>query len=162
MEHRERKSEPDSDLKEWRHIYETLEWYGQEGMSSDDSDVEDIEEIYRPKVLPWRHKLADSYMDLLDRTRKAPGQQSHSRKGRPPTKRIRDGEETQKSDRKPVEGLPVHLYRRSWLDSLTPTDRKALMPSLSQFQLRKIIKTKAADADKIEEDEVEEAMDSSD
>ena len=46
---------PSSDLKEWHHILDTLEWYGQEGMSSDESKVEDdIEEIYCPKLLPWR------------------------------------------------------------------------------------------------------------
>lgn len=44
---------PDSDLKEWHHILETLEWYGQEGMSPEESSVKDIKEIYHLKVLPW-------------------------------------------------------------------------------------------------------------
>ena len=56
-------------------------------MSSDDSEVEDdIKEIYHPKLLPWHQQEADAYMDILDRTRKLPGQQSHSKRGRPPTK----------------------------------------------------------------------------
>ena len=50
MEHREAMANHSSDLKEWNHILDTLEWYGREGMSSDESEVE---EIYHPKLLPW-------------------------------------------------------------------------------------------------------------
>ena len=78
------------DLWIWKRMCETLQWYGQEGMSSEESEVEDLEEIYRPKHLPWRRKSAWEMMDLIDRVRGLPGQKSHSKKGRPPKRRIRD------------------------------------------------------------------------
>ena len=57
-------------------------------MSSEESEVEDIEEVYHPKYLPWRRKSASEMMDLINRVRRLPGQRSHSKKGRPPTKRV--------------------------------------------------------------------------
>lgn len=57
-------------------------------MSSEESEVEDIEEVYHPKYLPWRRKSASEMMDLIDRVRRLPGQRSHTKKGRPPTKRV--------------------------------------------------------------------------
>lgn len=64
---------PDSDLKEWHHILETLKWYGQEGMSPEESSVKDIKEIYHLKVLPWHRQEVDAYMDILDKTRRIHG-----------------------------------------------------------------------------------------
>ena len=152
---------PSSDLKEWRHILDTLEWYGREGMSSDESKVEDdIEEIYRPKLLPWRRREADAYMDILDRTRKLPGQRSHSKKGRPPTKRIRRGEKTVVSTRDPVVGLPAALYHRQWMDGLTTTERRRLRASLSPFKWKRI-KYQNERSMTEDEQEVEDVMEGS-
>ena len=89
---------------------DTLEWYGQKWMSSDESKVEDdIEEIHHPKLLPWHQREADACMDILDRTRKLPGQGSHSKKGRPLTKQIHCSEKTVVSTQDPVVGLPAAL-----------------------------------------------------
>ena len=82
-------------------------------MSSDESEVEDdIKEIYHPKLLPWHQQEADAYMDILDRTRKLPGQQSHSKRGRPPTKWIHHGKKMLVSTQNPVMGLPAVLYHQ--------------------------------------------------
>ena len=92
-------------------------------MSSDDSAVEGDEEIYRPKMLPLRRQEADGYMDILDKTRRVAGQQSHEKKGRPSTRRICRGEKNTVSTQKLIKGLPIGLYDRRWLDGLTTTDR---------------------------------------
>ena len=115
---------PDSDLKEWCHILDTLEWHSREGMISDESEVmDDIKEIYHPKLLPWRRQEADAYMDILDRTRKLPGQQLHLKRGRPQTKRICHDEKTLVLTWNPVMGLPAALYHQQWMDGLTTIER---------------------------------------
>ena len=123
-------------------------------MSSDDSAVEGDEEIYRPKMLPWRRREADGYMDILDKTRRVAGQQSHEKKGRPPTRRIRHGEKNTVSTQKPIKGLPIGLYDRRWLDGLTTTDRRNLSVSTSNFKLERIDYRKIGDGNSSEEVEI--------
>ena len=77
-------------------------------------------------------------MDILDRTRRLPGQGLHSKKGRPPTKRICRSEKTVESTRDPVMGLPAALYHRQWMDGLTTTERRRLHTSLSPFKWKRI------------------------
>ena len=126
-------------LKEWCLILDTLEWYGQERISSDESKVGDnIEEIDHPRLLPWCQWEADAYMDILDRTRKLPGQGSHLKKGRPLTKWIYCGEKTVVSIQDPVMGLPAVLYHQQWMDGLTTTKRWKLHASLSPFKWKQI------------------------
>ena len=107
-------------------------------MSLDDSAVEGNEEIYQPKMLPWHQREADGYMDILDKTWRVAGQQSHEKKGRPPTRRIHHGEKNTVSTWKPIKGLPIGLYNRHWLDGLTTTDRRNLFVSTSNFKLERI------------------------
>ena len=123
-------------------------------MSSDDSAVEGDKEIYQPKMLPWRRREADGYMDILDKTRRVAGQQSHEKKGRPPTRRIRRGEKNTVSTRKPIKGLPIGLYDRRWLDGLTTTDRQNLSVSTSNFKLERIDYRKIGDGNSSEEVEI--------
>ena len=149
---------PSSNLKEWHHILDTLEWYGREGMSSDESKVEDdIEEIYHPKLLPWHWREADAYMDILDRTRKLPGQGSHSKKGRPPTKQIRHSKKTVVSTQDPAMGLPAALYHWQWMDGLMTTERQRLCASFSPFKW-KWIKYQNERSTTEDEQEVEDVM----
>ena len=93
-------------------------------------------------------------MDILDKTRRVAGQQSHDKKGRPPTRRIRCGEKTTVSTRKPVKGLPIGLYDRRWLDGLTTTDRGKLCVSISNFKLKRIDYQKIGDGSSSEEVEI--------
>ena len=121
------------DLWIWKRVRETLQWYGQEGMSSEESEVEDLEEIYRPKHLPWRRKSASEMMDLIDRVRRLPGQKSHSKKGRPATRRIRS-ESNGVSSQAACQGLPVDLYDADWFDGLMRSERKTLKASKESFK----------------------------
>ena len=98
------------DLWIWKRMHEMLQWYGQEGMNSEESEVEDLEEIYCPKHLPWRRKSASEMMDLIDRVRGLLGQKSHSKKGRPPTRRIRN-KSNGVSSQAACKGLPCRSLR---------------------------------------------------
>ena len=113
------------DLWIWKRMHEMLQWYGQEGMNSEESEVEDLEEIYCPKHLPWRRKSASEMMDLIDRVRGLLGQKSHSKKGRPPTRRIRN-KSNGVSSQAACKGLPADLYDADWFDGLMRSERKAL------------------------------------
>ena len=123
-------------------------------MSLDDSAVEGNEEIYQPKMLPWCQREADGYMDILDKTRRVAGQQSHEKKGRPPTRQIRCGKKNTVSTRKLIKGLPIGLYDRHWLDGLTTTDRQNLSVSTSNFKLEQIDYQKIGDGNSSEEVEI--------
>ena len=109
-----------------------LEWYGQDGMHSE-SEVEDIEEIYCPKFLPWRRKSASEMMDLIDKVRRLPGQRSHSKKGRLPTKRC-CGEGNATSTWPACQGLPIELYDSHWFDGLMRSERSKLKVSSEPFE----------------------------
>jgi len=133
VEFREKIDPPPRDLWIWKKMRDTLKWYGQEGMSSEESEVEDIEEVYRPKHLPWRRKSASEMMDLIDTVRRHPGQRSHSKKGRPPTKRVRS-KNNATSTRPACQGLPIELYDSRWFDGLTRSERAKLKASSKPFE----------------------------
>ena len=93
-------------------------------------------------------------MDILDKTQRVAGQQSHEKKARPPTRRIRHGEKNTVSTQKPIKGLPIRLYNRHWLDGLTTTDRQNLSVSTSNFKLEWINYRKIGDGNLSEEVEI--------
>ena len=72
-------------------------------------------------------------MDLIDKVRRLPGQKSHSKKGRPPTKRVR-GEGNAISTRPACQGLPIELYESRWFDGLTRSERSKLKASSEPFE----------------------------
>jgi|ERR1700685_528616 hypothetical protein len=43
-----------TEVKIWQWLLSLLQWYGAEGMGSDETSVEDREIVYRVKVLLWR------------------------------------------------------------------------------------------------------------
>ena len=43
-----------NNVKQWHRILQTLKSYGPDGMSSDDSDVEGLEEVFCVNTLYWR------------------------------------------------------------------------------------------------------------
>ena len=77
-------------------------------------------------------------MEVLDRTRKHKGQQSHSTKGRSPTKQIHSSD-NQVSTWNFVQGLPVALYERKWFDSLDSRERQQHQASLNRFRFPHIL-----------------------
>ena len=117
--------DPYNDAKQWRRILQTLKSYGPDGMSSDDSDVEGLDEVFRVNTLYWRRAEATAYMDILDNERKARNQSVYSKSGSKPARRIRS-ENPKVSDRWAVTGLPIALYNRTWFDGLKTMERRAL------------------------------------
>lgn len=46
--------DPYNNAEQWHRILQTLKSYGPDGMSSDDSDVEGLDEVFHVNTLYWR------------------------------------------------------------------------------------------------------------
>jgi hypothetical protein len=101
----------DVEIYEWlRNVVETL---GNEGMSSDESSVEDDGTvIYAVKQLPWRRRI-DKELSIIDSLR-TQEPTLYSARGSRPIKRHR-GADSPVSTRKPVRGLARAFYDEEWL-----------------------------------------------
>jgi hypothetical protein len=121
-------SKRNGDPVSWKWLKELLEHLGGEGMSSDDTDIEGYEVVYRTKTRAWRHPDISLCMESIDEQRI--GVVSFSRQGSKPAKRIRDG--TLISTRPHVDGLPEALYDPQWTKQ--PANRICLHVSKKSFQ----------------------------
>ncbi len=107
---------PDVPLWEW--IEKLVLSLGEDGMSSDESEIDDrtLESRLRVNVLPWRREEIKQHMMLLDDQRENDAE-LYTKKGSKPAKRERGGGKD--SERAPCEGLPKALYHQEWLKKQT-------------------------------------------
>jgi hypothetical protein len=82
------------DLVTWIWLKELLEHLKAEGMTSDESDVDEYQVVHRVKVKPWRHPDITLCMESIDNTK--------------PVERIRDGKLISTGPH--VDGLPQAFY----------------------------------------------------
>jgi len=123
----------EQEVKIWWWIMSLLEWYGAEGMSSDETSVEGMEIIYHIKILLWRCNI-DKYLDCIDSECQQPAQELFSRSGSRPTKRIHCGENLI-STCNAIPGLPIELYDTEWLKELDEDYRQLTLCILcEQFE----------------------------
>lgn len=110
-----KKEEGSKDVRSWEWLDEMLGYLGEDGMSSDESDVaeETGETIYRANYMPWRRDI-DEDLDLIDKQRLVDND-IYSRRGAKPVTRIRN--EGCESRRLPVGALPKSFYKKRWLSS---------------------------------------------
>jgi hypothetical protein len=121
-------SKKKGDTVTWKWLKGLLEHLQGEGMSSDESDVDGYQVVYRVKTRPWRHPDIEMCMESIDEQRI--GVLSFSRKGSKPVKRIRD--DTLISTRPHVDGLPEALYDPQWMKQ--PANEICLQVSKEPFQ----------------------------
>jgi hypothetical protein len=133
------------DLAVWKWLLSLIKWYGAGGMSSDESSVDEMQTVYRVKILVWRRNI-DEYLRLIDDQRMQVGQQLYHTSGNTPTPRIRTGD-LLKSTHDPVVGLPAELYDEDWFKALDDNYRQmTLCVSKEQFKFLKIrVKKRAGD-----------------
>ena len=105
-----------SDLKTWRWLYSLFKELGADGMSSKDTSMEDLQTIYRPRILPWRCNI-DDWLVLIKNKRRKSNQTVYSSAGPTPRKRIRSTT-NQVSTREPPPGLLESLYDPEWRSNL--------------------------------------------
>lgn len=91
----------------WKWLSEVVKELGPDGMSSDESDEEDLMPVFRVKPMPWRRDISKE-LQIID---------SHSKKGvsmgPKAAKRVKALRST--SNRKAAEGLPKSFYHDDWL-----------------------------------------------
>lgn len=133
IELRRRSDDFEEDVAIWEWLKSLLDWLGEEGMSSDDTEVEDYETIYRIRILPWRNPDVDGCMDLVDGERKIPSQAIYAAAGSKPIVRVRDGNQAV-SDRAVLQGLPEALYNEEWICQEYHEDDWQEVLSVSQGQ----------------------------
>ncbi|OBZ69945.1 hypothetical protein A0H81_10365 [Grifola frondosa] len=107
-----KKKEEADDVYIWEWLSSVLELLGEDGMSSEESGIEDIvNTVYRVKIMVWRRDI-DRELQIIDRQRMI-GTQAFSAQGSKPVPRIRS-KTNPISDRAPVRGLPRAFYDDEW------------------------------------------------
>ncbi|KAF7799476.1 hypothetical protein EIP86_010711, partial [Pleurotus ostreatoroseus] len=105
---------------------EIIRALGPEGMSSDESEMEGGERIYRVKQKPWRNSEVRTFLRILDKLFdiwRQSGGSSGSRRGAWHRNRV---DTTKQSISIAVKGLPQNAYDPRWLASLIHIERQML------------------------------------
>ncbi len=101
------------DVDVWKWLREVIEHLGHEGMSSEESCVEDGPQIvFRVRRPLWRRNI-DKELDIIDAVR-IYEPDIYKRQGSKPVQRLR-GTGNPTSARPPVKGLPRTFYNEDWL-----------------------------------------------
>lgn len=115
--------DPHDDLAFWRWALKVIERLGADGMSSDESCVDQNvtnDRTYRVKIVVWRKRMED-FLKIIDECRYA-GNGIFSLRGSTGSRRIRppaDVPETwPRSKRPPVECLPYVFYNEDWFSEV--------------------------------------------
>ena len=105
------------DVGNWKWLREVVEELGVDGMSSEDSgDEDDIEPVYRPRIMVWRRNL-DMELKIIDDEYRRIARMK-ARRGPRPTPRKRSPANNI-TTRDPVRGLPFEFYNERWLAKQT-------------------------------------------
>lgn len=111
----------------WEHLDDVLVALGAGGMSSDESEVEDGQNVFLVKKMSWRRSGLMVKMGTIDRDRNTRNAYGNVRAGNPPRVRKRRNGAIETSRAAPP-GLPVNFYDAEWLSKLNSRQRKELSP----------------------------------
>ncbi|KAF8906074.1 hypothetical protein CPB84DRAFT_1844719 [Gymnopilus junonius] len=129
-----KREQNEADCFIWEWLLDLVETLGEDGMSSDESEIDDrtATVIYRVKNMPWRRTISEE-MDLIDKQRAT----AHifSKKGSKPMPRMRGGGESRRDE---VEELPKGIYNKDWLKKLPLSSKDDFKFSPKKFQWLKI------------------------
>lgn len=132
------------DAAAWVWMKEMIENLGYEGMSSDESEVEqeegEVEDeeallsranfAYRVKRMPWRKDITNE-LDIIDSER-LKDRGTYRRQGSKPVPRRRDPNAPSTS-RQAVPGLPIAFYNDTWYAKLSEDRKNELFVSDRKF-----------------------------
>ena len=125
------------DLKVWEWLFRVLEYLGVDGMSSEESSVENNRVVYRVKIMAWRRDITDC-LNMIDKQRHLiPGLFSNSgSKG--VAKQRGGGPGFLVLDRAPVLKLPRAFYDDAWFNSIDERRQLTLKVSKERFEWLKV------------------------
>ena len=99
----------------WRWLLKVMETLTADGMSSEESDLDDnVNVVFRTKRLPWRRNI-DLELRIID-TERVHVPTNFGKSGAKPAMRSRGGHDLV-SERDPVDGLPRRFYDDKWFES---------------------------------------------
>ena len=108
----------------WKWLQELVQSLGEHGMSSEESDLEnEVEEVLCVKHMDWCHAI-ERELDFVD-LQHLVDIDVFTPQGSWPMKRIH-ASRNPLSSRDPVKGLPMTLYNRAWVVSLTQCQLEVL------------------------------------
>lgn len=100
------------EARTWEFLRDVVETLGTDGMSSDDSGLEDMAPILHTRAMPWRKNIQHE-LDIIDHSRSVDAD-IFSPRGAKATKRIRAHNPVLTS-RSPVKNLPASFYNPIWI-----------------------------------------------
>jgi hypothetical protein len=108
----------------WDQFGMMIEELGHEGMSSDDSEIDDDgRKVFPVRRMPWRSKEIERRLIQVDKDYNTTNAYGNSRAGNPPRHRTRRNA-MKVSRRKPTAGYPLNFYDRHWYARLTKTQQE--------------------------------------
>lgn len=121
-----------TDLVIWIFLHDLIVNLGEDGMSSDESDVDELgNQIFVAKDLPWRREMS-SEMQMIDSEHRRL-KRLKTNKGTPLTRRLRRVN-TKESRRSAPTGLVRKLYKKAWVAALPKDDLQELKISGVEFR----------------------------
>jgi hypothetical protein len=120
------------DLEVWEFLHDVLQTLGEDGMSSDESDIDTRTgtEVYYNKKMPWRRDVARE-MKIIDGER-SKDRQIKSRRGAKEVVRIKNGAKGD-TRRSAPKGRPKSFYDKDWLRAQSKKNHRALEISGDHF-----------------------------
>ncbi|KJA13546.1 hypothetical protein HYPSUDRAFT_59840 [Hypholoma sublateritium FD-334 SS-4] len=127
----------EEDIALWKWLRLLLEKLGKEGMSSEESEVEEgsARAVYYVKKMPWRKTDATKHVRFIDKQRDS-ANGMYARKGNQPVPRIVAGDRGGLSRRPAPPGRPRTLYEEEWLKKQHPSNLTELQVSNEKFVWR--------------------------
>lgn len=118
----------------WAFLHTVVRMLGPEGMSSDESEVEEPGKRLpykkcRARKRLWRAKELDPYLVLIDAERNYKNAFGNDLPGTKPRVRERSRRRPSMNSRVPPY-LPFNFYDRKWYDGLTEKNKQELHPKL--------------------------------
>ena len=119
------------DYAVWDQFEQLVEELGPEGMSSDDSEIDDDgNKEFRVRRMPWRSKEVERRLIQVDKDHNTTNAYGNSRAGNQPRRRTRRNAVTV-SRRKATAGYPLNFYDSGWYAALTKSQQEDLAPKES-------------------------------
>ena len=114
----------------WGHLFNIVQLLGRDGVSSDQTEVEDGPmgskvKVCRVKLRAWRAKWLDRYLELIDQDRNLTNAYGNFRAGNVPRIRKRPAWVISEDIWVPT-GLPRNFYSDDWYNSLNEFFKRKL------------------------------------
>jgi hypothetical protein len=131
-----------SDTPIWKWLLRLIKALGEDGTSSDESEVDEQTgyTIYRVHKMPWRRNI-DFEVSMIDRLRFR-DKDLFPNQGSKPSPRLRSDRNQDSLRKTPPKGLPKAVYNSEWIAKQSQRDRRKLRISKEPFEWMSLRQTR--------------------